>query len=91
MNKREKVPYLESLDVCLSLWVDRPTGFIPAAIICFLTIFCMALDVKRPPLREINRALVLTLIEFSIESHLVIACLTAGVKNMSGYLYMEES
>jgi len=43
------------------------------------TTFCMALVVKRPPLREIKRALVLKVIEFRTLSHIVIDCLTAGV------------
>lgn len=41
--------------------------------------FCMALVVKRPPLHEIKREFVLTVIEFRIESYFVIDCLTAGV------------
>lgn len=71
--------YINVAAVCLSLCVGKPSGFIPAEIICFLTTFCMALAVRRPPLREINKAFVLVIMEFRIESHLVNDCLTAGV------------
>jgi len=59
--------------------VDKPSGFIPAATICFFTTFWMVIVVKRPPLYKIKRAFVLTVIEFRTEGHLVIDCLTAGV------------
>lgn len=39
----------------------------------------MALVVKRPPLHEVNKAFVLVVMQFRIESHLVNDCLTAGV------------
>jgi len=79
--------YIKVAAVCRSLWADIAFGSSPEARIYFLTTFWIALVVIRVSLREINKALVVTLQEFLICNQLLIDLLTAGVKKILRSLF----